>query len=143
MGVANLFRREPLVRTIVPLHQVGVDLRLVPKASQLASAPRPLEGAHQHTGEALSRQQGGQTPGLGLSFFGEGNVGTPRVLAGETQSGFSMAHQHNIRRIEMKKCHDSLGKGWWVRLSQNACQSCSSLTRPLIGSWKRRGRRFS
>src|SRR2546422_5440027 len=68
------------IRAVVPLDEIGLDLRRGAEASQLARPDRPLQGTGEHRGEGQSLQPLSEPESLGFAVPGQWHVGQARVL---------------------------------------------------------------
>jgi hypothetical protein len=100
----DLDGRSPLVRAVIPFHQVWGDLAPLSEARQLARARRALERAGQHQSEVVPAQLVAEMGCLPLPILREGDVREPRVAAGETPIGLAMADEpHGRKTVDGKQ----------------------------------------
>lgn len=94
----NLRRRPPLVLAIAPLDQIVIDCRDVHEPSQLASAPRTLQWADEHSREPAPAQPRPDGQRLALAALGERNVSAPGVLPGDGPRRLAMSNEPDLRK---------------------------------------------
>ena len=80
---ADLGRLPALVRAVVPLREVGDDLRRRPEARQLARPPRQVEGADEDPREVDPAEPPCEARRIALATLRQGQVGPPGVLPRE------------------------------------------------------------
>lgn len=95
----NLIRSEAFVFTVIPFEQVRIDIGDGAEAGELARAPRALQWACKNQFEIQSGQPLSQRTGVLLAVFGQGQIGPPRVLAGETPRRFAVPGQVDKRKL--------------------------------------------
>ena len=74
---------QALVRSVVPLRQVGIDDGHAPEAGELAGLARTHARAHEDARERSPGEQRAQASRLGTPALGQGDVGRPRVAPGK------------------------------------------------------------
>src|SRR5215472_3568201 len=78
----NVRAAETFVLAVVPLDQVGIDLRFCPEAGQFTRPPRTLKRAGQHAGEFQPCQPFAETEGVAFAALRQREVGTTGMLTG-------------------------------------------------------------
>src|SRR5262249_27715274 len=94
---------EPLVLTVVPFLQVGLDHGVSAETRQLARLARSTERARQHEREGLIGENRTQTPGHRSPVLGEPDIGHTSVLPAQAPFGLSMADDVDSLRA---RCQD-------------------------------------
>jgi hypothetical protein len=79
----DLFGRQPLVLSVVPLDQVGVDDGSPAQACELAGFLRTLKRADENEGESLLGQRRPYPLGEAAPVVGQGDVRRTRMLPGQ------------------------------------------------------------
>src|SRR5262250_1299360 len=99
----NLGAGPAFVRAVVPLPEVGLDLRRGTEARQLARSDRPLQRAREDRGELHALEPLSQSDGFGFSLRGERQVGHARVLMRDGPGRLPVP-----RKVHNRKCvaHD-------------------------------------
>src|SRR4029453_8761605 len=94
---ADLGSAAPLILAIVPFDQIRVDFSYISKASQLTSAPSPLQWAGKDFGKSQSMQPFLEPARIALATLRERQVCKSCMLARERPGGFTVPRQVNSR----------------------------------------------
>ena len=92
-SLANVLGALPFVIAIVPLGQVGLDLRRRREPDQLASSPRALPRTAQHTSKLDRPQPWSEFSRLVFAFLGQRNIRATGMLAGERPRGSAVSDE--------------------------------------------------
>ncbi len=99
----NVGRKLAFVIAVVPLGQVGIDLRRAPQTGKFAGTPRALARAGQDVGKSNVANPLAEFARLGLAVLVQRNVGTAGMLAGKRPRGFAVANEPKPLAL------------WWLR----------------------------
>src|ERR1700722_18933299 len=88
----------PLVVAVIPFEQVRIKLGGIAEPSERASASRTLKGTGENPIKLESLEALVEPSGFAFALFGEGNVGTPRMLAACAPFGFAVTDEIDARK---------------------------------------------
>src|SRR5207244_198608 len=86
----DLGARATLVRAVIPLHEVGLDLRRGAEAGELTCSDSSPKGAREHRRERQPLEPLSQACGLGFAMQGERKAASSRVLMGYGPGRFAV-----------------------------------------------------
>src|SRR5262249_54073279 len=131
--LVDLLRRDPLVLTVVPLHEVRLDHGVAPEPHQLAGLARPTEGTRENEREGHLGQNGLETAGHCSPIVGEWKVRHAGVLPAQAPRGLSVADDIDpLLSAGHAQSFRALGRPWSLR-TPDRCQKSAAVSGPERG----------